>query len=146
VKSEVLTAAKMSMLIFWVATPFEFAGTYQRFGETYCLLLQGFNGQIRTALQTKSIYRRPNHQLTCRWGWEKIRQFRMSEYGTHCLHSASKNTSTHTQACEATKSSGGAVKLWTDTLQSATPFSALSRGKTVPMHNGWVYTSLANRL
>jgi hypothetical protein len=30
---EVLTAAKMSMLVFWVVTPFGLVGRYQSFGE-----------------------------------------------------------------------------------------------------------------
>jgi hypothetical protein len=29
------------MLVFWVVTPCGLVGRYQRFGETYCLLLQG---------------------------------------------------------------------------------------------------------
>jgi hypothetical protein len=38
---EVLTAAKMLMLFFWIVTPCTLVGRYQRFGETYCLHLQG---------------------------------------------------------------------------------------------------------
>jgi hypothetical protein len=41
VKSEVLTAVKMSMLFFWVITPCGLASRYQRFGGTYCVHLQG---------------------------------------------------------------------------------------------------------
>jgi hypothetical protein len=37
---EVLTAVKMSMFVFWVATPRWLVGGYQRFGGTYCLHLQ----------------------------------------------------------------------------------------------------------
>jgi hypothetical protein len=32
---EVLTAVKMSMLIFWVVIPCELVGKYKRFGETF---------------------------------------------------------------------------------------------------------------
>jgi hypothetical protein len=38
---EVITAVKMSKLVFWVATPCELAGRYQRFGRTYHLHPQG---------------------------------------------------------------------------------------------------------
>jgi hypothetical protein len=38
---DVLTAVRMSMLLLWVVTPCELVGRYQRFGETYCLHLQG---------------------------------------------------------------------------------------------------------
>jgi hypothetical protein len=54
VRFEVLTAVKMSllgfevklvvkmlMLVFWVVRLYGLAGRYQRFGETYCLHLQG---------------------------------------------------------------------------------------------------------
>jgi hypothetical protein len=41
-RSVVLTAVKMSMLVFWVVTPCGLVGRYQRFRGTYCLLLQGF--------------------------------------------------------------------------------------------------------
>jgi hypothetical protein len=34
---EVLTAVKMPMLVFWVATPCGFLGRYQRFGDIYYL-------------------------------------------------------------------------------------------------------------
>jgi hypothetical protein len=34
VRSDVLTAAKMSMLVFWVVTPCGLVGRYQSFGET----------------------------------------------------------------------------------------------------------------
>jgi hypothetical protein len=37
---EVLTAVKMSVLVFRVVTPFELAGRYQRFEGIYCLHLQ----------------------------------------------------------------------------------------------------------
>jgi hypothetical protein len=36
----VLTAVKMSMLVFHVVTPCGFVSTYKRFGESYCLHLQ----------------------------------------------------------------------------------------------------------
>jgi hypothetical protein len=39
-KSEVITAVKVAMM-FWVVTPYGLVGTYQRFGGTYCLFLQG---------------------------------------------------------------------------------------------------------
>jgi hypothetical protein len=38
VETEVLTAVRMTLL-FWVLKPFRFVGTYQHFGETYCLHL-----------------------------------------------------------------------------------------------------------
>jgi hypothetical protein len=41
VRLEVLTALKMTVLFFWVVTPCRLIGRYQRFGETYCLHLQG---------------------------------------------------------------------------------------------------------
>jgi hypothetical protein len=37
---EVLTPVKMTMFVLWVVTHFGLVGRYQRFGETYCLLLQ----------------------------------------------------------------------------------------------------------
>jgi hypothetical protein len=37
-----LMAVKMSMLVFWVATPSGRVDRYQRFGGTYCLHLQGW--------------------------------------------------------------------------------------------------------
>jgi hypothetical protein len=39
---EVLTAVKMSMLVFWVVTPCELVDRHQRFGGAYCLHLQGW--------------------------------------------------------------------------------------------------------
>jgi hypothetical protein len=42
-KSEVLTAVKMSTLSFWVVTPCGLVCRYQRFGATYCLHLQGWS-------------------------------------------------------------------------------------------------------
>jgi hypothetical protein len=36
VRSEVLTAVKVSSLAFWVVTPCGLVGRYQRFGGTYC--------------------------------------------------------------------------------------------------------------
>jgi hypothetical protein len=39
---KVLEAVKMTMLIFWVVTPYGNVGRYQRFGETYCLHHQGY--------------------------------------------------------------------------------------------------------
>jgi hypothetical protein len=38
---EVFTAVRMKMLSFWVLTPCRLAGGCKRFGETYCLHLQG---------------------------------------------------------------------------------------------------------
>jgi hypothetical protein len=38
---EVLTAVKMSVLVFWVLTPYGFADRYYRFGETYSPHHQG---------------------------------------------------------------------------------------------------------
>jgi hypothetical protein len=38
-RSEVLTAVKMSMLVFWVVTPCGLVNGYQRFGGTYRLHL-----------------------------------------------------------------------------------------------------------
>jgi hypothetical protein len=32
-------------VFFWAVTPCRLVGRYQRFGETYCLLLQGWNQQ-----------------------------------------------------------------------------------------------------
>jgi hypothetical protein len=40
-KCEILTAVKMSMLAFWVATSRVLEGRYQSFEETYCFHLQG---------------------------------------------------------------------------------------------------------
>jgi hypothetical protein len=37
VRSEVLMAVKMSMLVFWVITQCELVGSYQHFRGTYCL-------------------------------------------------------------------------------------------------------------
>jgi hypothetical protein len=39
---EVLTAVKMSMLLFWIVTPCGLVGRYQGFGGTYCFHLQGW--------------------------------------------------------------------------------------------------------
>jgi hypothetical protein len=41
---EVLKAMEMSMFVFWVVRPHELVGRYQRFGEIYCLRLQGEDG------------------------------------------------------------------------------------------------------
>jgi hypothetical protein len=38
---EILTAEKMSMLVFWVVMPCGLVGRHQRFGGTYSLHLQG---------------------------------------------------------------------------------------------------------
>jgi hypothetical protein len=38
---EVLTAAKISMLVLRVVMPCGLVGTYRRFGEAYCFHLQG---------------------------------------------------------------------------------------------------------
>jgi hypothetical protein len=39
-RSVVLTAVKIPVLMFWVVTPYELVGRYERFGGTYCLHLQ----------------------------------------------------------------------------------------------------------
>jgi hypothetical protein len=39
-KSEVLTAVKMSLLVFWVVTPCGLAGRYQRFEGSYSLKME----------------------------------------------------------------------------------------------------------
>jgi hypothetical protein len=54
VRFDVLTAVRMTML-FWVVTPYRHVGGYQRFGETYCLHLQGrhFYLQANTASQPR---------------------------------------------------------------------------------------------
>jgi hypothetical protein len=44
VRFEVLRSVKMTMLFFWVVTPCRLVDRYQRFGETYCLHLQGGSG------------------------------------------------------------------------------------------------------
>jgi hypothetical protein len=46
VKLEVLTAAKMSMLVFWVIKPCGLVGRYQHFGGTYCLHRQGWRWRL----------------------------------------------------------------------------------------------------
>jgi hypothetical protein len=38
---EVLTAVRMTMLLFWVVSPCRLVSRYQHFEETYCLYLQG---------------------------------------------------------------------------------------------------------
>jgi hypothetical protein len=40
-KFEVFTAVRMMMLFFWVLEPCGLVGRGQRFGETYCLHIQG---------------------------------------------------------------------------------------------------------
>jgi hypothetical protein len=57
---EVLTAVKMSMLVFWVVTPCGLVGRFQRFRKTYCLHLLGLNIQCRY----KTIIHRCNQQQT----------------------------------------------------------------------------------
>jgi hypothetical protein len=52
---EVFTAMKMPMLIFWVVTPCELVGRYQRFGGTYCLHLEGY-----IQINTKTKRRKTN--------------------------------------------------------------------------------------
>jgi hypothetical protein len=37
VRFEVLTAMKVSMLVFWVVSPCGLIGRYQSFGGTYCI-------------------------------------------------------------------------------------------------------------
>jgi len=41
-RSKVLTAMKMSVLIFWVVTPYGFVGKYQLYEGTYCFHLHGW--------------------------------------------------------------------------------------------------------
>jgi hypothetical protein len=41
VSFEVLSAVRMTMLFFWVVTPCRLVSIYQRFGEIYCIHLQG---------------------------------------------------------------------------------------------------------
>jgi hypothetical protein len=41
VRYEILTEAKMSVLILWVVTPSDFVGRYESFKKTYCFLLHG---------------------------------------------------------------------------------------------------------
>jgi hypothetical protein len=54
IRFEVLTAVKMSILVFWLATPSELVGRYQRFGEIYCLHLQSVTTQkINYIIRTK---------------------------------------------------------------------------------------------
>jgi hypothetical protein len=43
VRFEIFTAVRM-MMFFWVLVPCRLVGTCQRFGETYCLHLQGWSG------------------------------------------------------------------------------------------------------
>jgi hypothetical protein len=40
-RTEVLTAVKLSVLVVWVVTPCGLVGRYQCFGGTYCFRLQG---------------------------------------------------------------------------------------------------------
>jgi hypothetical protein len=42
VRFEIFTAVRMMMKFFWVLAPCRLNGTCQRFGETYCLHLQGW--------------------------------------------------------------------------------------------------------
>jgi hypothetical protein len=44
-RSEVLTAVKMSMVVLSVVTQSGFVGEYQRFGGTYCVCLQGCSSE-----------------------------------------------------------------------------------------------------
>jgi hypothetical protein len=37
----VITAVKMSLMVFWAVTPCGIVDRYRRFGGTYCLQLQG---------------------------------------------------------------------------------------------------------
>jgi hypothetical protein len=56
-RTEVLTA-KMSMLVFGAIMLCELVGKYQRFGETYCLHLQGCSSE--TMVSTYNSSRRYN--------------------------------------------------------------------------------------
>jgi hypothetical protein len=49
---EVLLAVKVSMLVFWVVTPYGLVGIYQRYERTYCFHLQV---QVHTALLPRRI-------------------------------------------------------------------------------------------
>jgi hypothetical protein len=50
-------ATKMSMFVFWFVTPYGLVGRYQRFGETYCLRLQGDSMFLRSAYTYESTQR-----------------------------------------------------------------------------------------
>jgi hypothetical protein len=52
---EVLTAVKISTLVFWVVTPCGLVGRYQRFGGTHCHHLQHF-GRLLQYVPPKRWY------------------------------------------------------------------------------------------
>jgi hypothetical protein len=54
-RSEVLTAVRMSILVLWIVTPCGLVGTYQRFGETYCLHLQGVTRKKNNIVNMDSV-------------------------------------------------------------------------------------------
>jgi hypothetical protein len=55
IRCEVLPAVKMSILIFWVVTQWGLVGTYQRFGETYCLCLLGWSPESRVSMFLRNV-------------------------------------------------------------------------------------------
>jgi hypothetical protein len=53
-----MSKIKMKMLIFWIVTPYRLVGTYQCFGETYYLHLQGWAEDGDMFLRNVGIYLR----------------------------------------------------------------------------------------
>jgi hypothetical protein len=51
---------KMLTVVFWVVTPCGLAGRYKRFGDTYCLHLQGVTTQ-KTDMHVLNAMRTSNH-------------------------------------------------------------------------------------
>jgi hypothetical protein len=52
------SGGKVSLLFFWVVTPYQLESKYQRFGRTYCLHLQGWSKDARgldTACFSKTL-------------------------------------------------------------------------------------------
>jgi hypothetical protein len=57
VRFEVFTAVRiMMMMIFWVLAPCRLVGRYQRFGDTYCLHLQGAKKQKNIIIKYYSLF------------------------------------------------------------------------------------------
>jgi hypothetical protein len=56
-RSEVLTAVKMLMLVFWVVTLCVIVGRYQRFGGTRCLRNVGITGKSTRRYNREDQYR-----------------------------------------------------------------------------------------
>jgi hypothetical protein len=57
VRFEVFIAVRMMMMFFWVLVPCRLISRYKRFGETYCLHLQGCpEDGDRMFLQNAGIY------------------------------------------------------------------------------------------